>query len=397
MKAREGQPDTISKELKLISSHHEHAGFVNAVAVVSISPGGDYLEDFDEGDFVVASGGVDKVIYLWNPMKNSILGALIGHEGNICHLDIVNRKDYNHGFMVISTSWDGTVKCWMGTECYATLKGHEGAVWTLASLNNGRSLLTGRVSIEQISFSSNYFILGSADKSIRLWNEEGRCSALFAGHEGAVRAICVLTEKDLRLKFADFVSAGNDGQIKFWKLSGECVYTVHNAHDSFIYTLVQYDNLFFSAGEDRQIKIWQLTNTVDIITCIQSLSLPTESIWELATSQKGEIAGACSNGSLYIFSPHEQAPASQLGEYRQKISQQKLAKQVLSGPNATMTSTTTLSQPGTKVGETKLVANPQTNTTEVFQVKIIVYLATSNNLGNWLVEWNDLGKDWRCS
>jgi WD40 repeat protein len=57
------------------------------------------------------------------------------------------------------------------------------------------------------------------------------------------------------------VSGGWDGSIKIWDLvSGECVYTIENAHKKSVNALIGIDNQrLVSASSDGSIKVWDLS------------------------------------------------------------------------------------------------------------------------------------------
>lgn len=140
-------------------------------------------------------------------------------------------------------------------------------------------------------------LLGSADTTIKLWNG-ANCMRTFLGHEQSVRAISLLGSEYLSV--GDFVSVGNDGNIKIWKLDGRCVLTV-KAHDSFIYSVICAGSLIVTAGELGILKFWKMMN--NCLNCIQTIGLPVSSIWSLAeTVDTHDILCATSDGRIYVFS-----------------------------------------------------------------------------------------------
>lgn len=155
-----------------------------------------------------------------------------------------------------------------------------------------------------MSSLGDYFV-GSADTTIGLW-EGDQCSRRFLGHEQAVRAICMLGSEFLSI--GDFVSVGNDGLMKVWKLDGRCVLSIP-AHDSFIYSVVCINNQIITGGELGLLKIWALQN--NSLVCTQTLGVPATSIWSLAEiPNSNAIMCACSDGRLYAFSNREDFPRS---------------------------------------------------------------------------------------
>lgn len=101
-----------------------HSGFVNAVHSFT-SDGQDY----------VLSAGADSIIYAWPANSTSPSNALIGHSSNVCCLS-------SFGDVIVSGSWDKTVKIWKNWECIATLEGHGQAIWDVIALKDG--VITGQ-------------------------------------------------------------------------------------------------------------------------------------------------------------------------------------------------------------------------------------------------------------
>lgn len=82
----------------------------------------------------------------------------------------------------------------------------------------------------------------------------------------------------------EFLSASNDGTIRKWKISGECV-AQFEGHESYIYSLALLPNGtdFVSSGEDRTVRVWKNGS------CVQIIRLPTQSVWAVATLRNGDI------------------------------------------------------------------------------------------------------------
>lgn len=113
-----------------------HKGWVYAVA---FSPDGRLL----------ASGGVEGVVYLWELPEGRQMRVWQGHEGTVCSLAF--SPD---GQLLASAGGDGTVRLWRVSDgaLMRVLHGHTGAIRTLAFSPDGQLLATG-----------------GEDKTIRLW------------------------------------------------------------------------------------------------------------------------------------------------------------------------------------------------------------------------------------
>ncbi|KAI8321205.1 PFU-domain-containing protein [Martensiomyces pterosporus] len=235
-----------------------HSGYVNSVAIIPPTA--------EHGSGLVATGGVDKAVSIWDPSNLSeALTKLTGHTENVCAL--TTSAD---GKTLVSGSWDKTAKVWVDGVCKYTLAGHQHAVWCVLVLEDG-SVLTG-----------------SADKTICRW-VNGALAHTYTGHADCVRALAVVPG-------VGFASASNDSSVRIWSLDGACVGELYG-HSSFVYTLaVLPDGAIVSGGEDRSVRVWR-DNEVD-----QTIMLPATSVWAVAVLENGDIACGTSDGAVRVFS-----------------------------------------------------------------------------------------------
>jgi protein MAK11 len=120
-----------------------HIGAVKAVAV-------------DEAGEILATGGEDEYIKLYNLKTRTERGELFQHKGSITALAFFKSSH------LLSASADGMVCIWRTHDwlCLHVLGGHKDAVTCLALHPSGRMALSG-----------------SKDRTLRLWNlVEGRCA-----------------------------------------------------------------------------------------------------------------------------------------------------------------------------------------------------------------------------
>ena len=119
-----------------ITSHG--SAFVNAVAFAPPSP------DFPDG--LIISGGKDAIIEVRQPGRPTDSDAerlLLGHQGNVCALDVIPdaKRPY-----VVSGSWDSSARIWSVSEGKRTaeLEGHEASVWAVLAYD-GERVITGTI------------------------------------------------------------------------------------------------------------------------------------------------------------------------------------------------------------------------------------------------------------
>ena len=167
------------------------SGGVNAVAAVPL-PGGRTL---------VASGGDDGTVRLWDPATGNPVGRpLTGHTGG------VNTVVALPGGRTLLASGgdDHTVRLWdpaTGNPVGPPLTGHTGGVRTVAAvpLPGGRTLLAS----------------GGDDGTVRLWDPAtgDPVGPPLTGHTGGVNAVAAVPLPGGRTLLA---SGGDDGTVRLW-------------------------------------------------------------------------------------------------------------------------------------------------------------------------------------
>ena len=119
-----------------------------------------------------------------------------------------------------------------------TLKGHSGAIWSVAISPNGQLLASG-----------------SQDTTLKIWNlHTGELLHNLKGYSGTVYRIAISPDGQT------IVSGNSDGTIKIWNLeTGELLHTL-GEHSHFINSLaVSPDGQTIATGSgDNTIKVWNL-------------------------------------------------------------------------------------------------------------------------------------------
>jgi len=136
--------------------------------------------------------------------------------------------------MLISGSWDSTIKCWSlssSYDCINTLEGHSSGIRYLAVYDN-------------------YLLSGSLDRTMKLWGIDGRCIQTFE-HEGYVISILVV---DMFI----IISGDSGGKMYIWSIEGNLLESVE-AHSSYIMSLVIHQNHIYSCSDDYTIKKWSFS------------------------------------------------------------------------------------------------------------------------------------------
>lgn len=169
-------------------------GSAFAVGAVPVAPRGGTRSANTTGERVVATGGSDGSITLWDVISGGQMRQFRGHQGAVQALRIARD-----GRVMASGGADGTVRLWdvAGGRQQAQLTGHAGAVTALAFSPSGKLVASG-----------------GADQTVRLWSAaDGRAVASFSGAGGAVSALAFLGEDKV-------VSGAADGSVKVWGSGG---------------------------------------------------------------------------------------------------------------------------------------------------------------------------------
>lgn len=273
-----------------LNCYMEHEGFVNSVAFIPETT--EYPEGRKQRIFilfkfvlgVILSGGVDKLINVWDCAKGALCGSLISHSENICKLIVFPTDLKTSPFEFGSSSWDGSARCWteeLSPAGTLTLKpdGPVSTCWSVAAL--GRDA----------------FVTAHADRSIKLWRGERQVQVINSAHRDVVRDLCTLPGNC-------FVSAGNDGALKVWDSStGSEIQNIQMAHPAFIYGLSwNGTDRLVSFGEEGIVKIWKWIASDRKLREEQTLRVPMMSSWCASFSDAETLIVGGSTGTLFTFS-----------------------------------------------------------------------------------------------
>ena len=158
-------------------------GHTDVVSSVMFSPDGNIL----------VSGSHDQTVRLWDVATGKLLKTLNGHKGN------VNAVDYSsNGSTIASGSSDGTIRLWNSNTCDL-----------LETLNGSQQI------IHCVAFSPNdRFIVGGTNGPIYLWNvQTGKLLDIYKGHTDVIESIAFA--KDGKI----LASGSYDGTVLLWDLT----------------------------------------------------------------------------------------------------------------------------------------------------------------------------------
>ncbi|KAJ5690279.1 hypothetical protein N7462_004671 [Penicillium macrosclerotiorum] len=126
---------------------------------------------------VLASGGPENVVRVWDPKSGKLVTKFVGHTDNIRDI-LINQT----GDTIMTASSDQTIKVWSLTagRCMNTLTMHNDSVWSLYSDDPNLAVV---YSSDRSGLVAKTDTRGSSDV------EQGTCVAALQEHEGVVKVV----------------------------------------------------------------------------------------------------------------------------------------------------------------------------------------------------------------
>ncbi|CAG8565874.1 7824_t:CDS:10 [Paraglomus occultum] len=290
---------------------------------------GTVLERFDEHDGPVrgiafhptqplfVSGGDDYKIKVWNYKTRKCLFTLNGH------LDYVRTVFFHHEYpWILSASDDQTIRIWnwQSRNCIAILTGHNHYVMCA-----------------QFHPKEDLVVSASLDQTVRVWDISGlrkknaapssitfedslhRSAAAQADIFGSTDAIVkyVLEGHERGVNWAIFhptlpliVSAGDDRQIKLWRMNDTKAWEVDTCRGHFNNVSAALfhprQELIISDGEDKTIRVWDMSKR----TLVQTFRREHDRFWVLTAHPEVNLFAAGHDNGLIVFKLERERPAS---------------------------------------------------------------------------------------
>jgi WD40 repeat protein len=264
---------------------------------------------------MLATGGEDKMIYLWDLKTGELTGTIVNYFGiralqftpdnsilAACGSDIklmdksgklyrtykgyttdIWSMDYNaQSHRLIAGSYAKYIKVWDfdNGNILFTLNGHEKSslpvkinpagdmaasgsldktvrLWNLVTGTELKKLEIHSENIFAVDFdpTGSYVLSASADKTIRLWNvETGKVVRTYPGHDGSVFDVRFSADG------SHFLSCGADKVVILWETATGKMLNTFTGHGATVNS-VRFSTdgqSFTSASDDQTVRIWKL-------------------------------------------------------------------------------------------------------------------------------------------
>jgi WD40 repeat protein len=211
-----------------------HQGWIGALA----------FDPASNQNYRVASGSSDHTIRIWDVQSGHTMQTLEGHTNGL--LALVFSPD---GQTLASSSLDQTIRLWDAqTEEALAVWRHTAATWTLAFSPDGQTLASG-----------------SEDQMIKLWDvATQQCQRTLQGHTGVVQSISYSTDGLM------LVSAALNQSVRLWNAqTGQCLKT-WQGHSKLVSSAIFHPDgqRVASAHGDKALRLWNV-QTGDCLSCLQ--------------------------------------------------------------------------------------------------------------------------------
>jgi serine/threonine protein kinase len=202
------------------SSLDSHHGFVNTV---QFSPDGQML----------ASGGADRRIKLWNTNTSKIITTFNEHQDSVLAMQFMPN-----GKILVSAGADQTIRFWdvAQKQLLKTITAHDQSINTLAISPDGQLIISG-----------------SSDRTVQVRQLGTQQQHTLVGHQDRVLAVAISPDGQT------IASGAADGMIHLWDVDSKQLINNFSAHTGAVKSIVFQVNSKFliTASLDRTMKIWR--------------------------------------------------------------------------------------------------------------------------------------------
>ncbi|KAA6396594.1 MAG: putative prephenate dehydrogenase, partial [Streblomastix strix] len=178
-----------AREFRELRRFVGHTGAVHAVTYIPRN------EEYPNGALV--TGSYDNSMIIWDFETTDCIHFCEGHTNTVNVVKYWPERD-----VIVTGSWDNTIKVWKSGTCIETLIGHTGQIQSLLVMPDGHTIISA-----------------SNDTKIIIWLD-GNAIEYLDIHKQPVRSLSICDDNT-------FVSCGNDGIMVHWSEEGELIKAEH--------------------------------------------------------------------------------------------------------------------------------------------------------------------------
>jgi WD40 repeat protein len=186
---------------------------------------------FSSDGRLLASGGADDTVVIWDVAHRTAVARLTGHGGTVTSVEF---------------SPDGRILAAAGT-------GHTIVLWDVATHTRLRTLAGHTDDVNKVAFDPKGRYLASAgDTTVRLWNvADGSPRNVLTGHTDRVKALAFSSDG------TTVASAGYDTKVLLWDVGHGALRARLAGHTTSVYALAfGAGSTLASAGERGSVILW---------------------------------------------------------------------------------------------------------------------------------------------
>ena len=246
--------------MSLVYAYEAHVGIVRCAALMKSKNGN-----------ILATGGMDEIIRVYNLNKKREVGELVQHTGGITSLQFVGSK------YLLSASEDKTVRIWRVKDwaCLHVLGGHKDGITSLAVHPSGRLALST-----------------SKDKTMRLWN-------LLEGRNAYISRMKTVPEKVVWSPSAEMYAILFRNEIYVYQsTNGEVVANINTKGSRIQDVLFLNDNVICYSSTFGILSLW---NYVDETLSLQLNAGIKDRIRSLVKIDNRTILSVTTNGLVHVW------------------------------------------------------------------------------------------------
>ncbi|GFR44171.1 hypothetical protein Agub_g5344, partial [Astrephomene gubernaculifera] len=277
---------------------------------------------------LLATGGKDHEVRLWEAASGRCLGVGVGHVGAVNAVALARKTPTR---FLISVGADKLIKVWdtapalaqltQDTSSSSTPAGPDRPVVQLRTL----AAVAGHdkdINAVAVAPTDALAATGSQDKTVRVWKLPDLVQvAVLRGHKRGVWAV----------EFAPLeralLSASGDKTIKLWSLTDySCLRTLEGHTASVLRaTFLTAGTQVLSGGADGLVKLWNVASG----ECVNTFDEHEDKVWALACggSQEGLVASGGGDALVCVWADSTEADAAAAAEQEQQLAEQEQALQ----------------------------------------------------------------------